>query len=207
MAEFLRGFDRAMQAIDTQKPENPVAIRDLLADRIRKSWNFRRLGREKGMTSETHAGNALNAMFYQPYRIVTIGRPSLPDNWNGLDLDMATLVGLVTSAPSSGYIATLFLNLIESSPRACLLPFVVQATAGWCAAYDIDSNFWLEKEFGSRVCGWLDRTFTADSAAEAALPEVEEDLLKCLDVLIRSGVAQAREIEQRIAGIVPRKTA
>ena len=24
MAEFLRGFDRAMQAIDTKKPENPV---------------------------------------------------------------------------------------------------------------------------------------------------------------------------------------
>jgi hypothetical protein len=28
---------------------------------------------------------------------------------------------------------------------------------------------------------------------------VKDDLLKCLDVLIRSGVAQAREIEQRIA--------
>ena len=52
MAEFLRGFDRAMQAIDTKKPENPVAVRELLAERIRKSWNYRRLGREKGMTSE-----------------------------------------------------------------------------------------------------------------------------------------------------------
>ena len=110
MAEFLRGFDRAMQAIDTKKPEDLVAVRALLADRIRKSWNFKRLGREKGMTSETHAGNALNAMFYQPYRLANHGRPSLPDNWNGLDFNMTTLAGLVTPAPSSGYIATLFLN-------------------------------------------------------------------------------------------------
>jgi hypothetical protein len=64
MAEFMRGFDRAMQAIDTRKPENPVAVRALLADRIRQGWNFRRLGSEKGFTSETHAGDALNAMFY-----------------------------------------------------------------------------------------------------------------------------------------------
>ena len=60
MAEFLRGFDRAMQAIDTKKSDNPVAVRDVLANRIRKSWNFKRLGREKGMTSESHAGDALN---------------------------------------------------------------------------------------------------------------------------------------------------
>ena len=116
MAEFLRGFDRAMQAIDTKKPENPVAVRDLLAERIRKSWNYKRLGREKGMTSESHAGDALNAMFYQPHRIANRGRPSIPSNWEGLDPNMPTLVDLVVSASTSGYIATLFLNLIQSSP-------------------------------------------------------------------------------------------
>ena len=68
MAEFLRGFDRAVQAIDTKKPESPVAVRELLATRIRQGWNLKRLGREKGFTSETHAGDALNAMFYQPPR-------------------------------------------------------------------------------------------------------------------------------------------
>jgi hypothetical protein len=203
MAEFLRGFDRAMQAIDTKKPENPVAVRELLADRIRKSWNYKRLGREKGLTSESHAGDALNAMFYQPHRLANRGRPSIPDNWDGLDPNMPTLVGLVMSAPTSGYIATLFLNLVESSPRAALLPFVVEALTAWCTAYGVDTNFWSEKEFGGRVCTWLDRTFTADPASVTALAEVEDELLKCLDVLIRSGVAQARDIEQRIASMAP----
>ena len=203
MAEFLRGFDRAMQAIDTKKPENPAAFRELLADHIRKGWNYKRLGREKGTTSESHAGDALNAMFYQPHRIANRGHPSIPDNWEGLDSNMPTLVGLAVSAATSGYIATLFLNLIESSPRGALLPFVVEALTAWCAAYGVDTNFWSEKEFGGRVCVWLDRTFTADPATATDFGEVEERLLRCLDVLVRSGVAQAKEVEQRIASMSP----
>ena len=207
MAEFLRGFDRAMQAIDTKKPENPLAVRALLADRIRHGWNFERLAEEKGFTSETHAGDALNAMFYQPHRLANRGRPTIPDNWDGLDGTMPTLTALVTAAPSSGYLATLFLNLVESSPRVVLLPFVVEATTAWCSAYGVDTNFWSEKEIGGRVCAWLDRTFTAGPTSVGMLPEVAEDLMKCLDILIRSGVAQAREIEEQIAarfGTTPR---
>jgi hypothetical protein len=185
MAAFLRGFDRAMQAIDTKKPEDPVAVRALLAGRIRRGWNFERLQREKGFTSETHAGDALNAMFYQAPRIANNGRPSIPDNWDGLDATMPTLIALVTGAPSSGYLATLFLNLVESTPRAVLLPVVVKAMTAWCSAYGVDTNFWSEKEIGGRVCAWLDRAFTADSTSVGMLPEVAEDLMKSLDVLIR----------------------
>jgi energy-coupling factor transporter ATP-binding protein EcfA2 len=207
MAEFLRGFDRAIQAIDTKKPENPVAVRVFFADRIRQGWNYKRLGYEKGTTSESHAGDALNAMFYQPPRFANHGRPSIPDNWTGLDASMPVLTALVTGAPTSGYLASLFLNLVQSSPRPALLPFVVQATTAWCSAYGVDTNFWLEKEIGSRVCAWLDRTF-ADSASAEVLLEIADELLKCLDTLIRSGIAQARDIEDRIAGIgQSRKTA
>jgi hypothetical protein len=208
MATFLRGFDRAMQALDTKKPENPVAVRTLLADRIRRSWNFKRLGCEKGFTSETHAGDALNAMFYQPPRIANNGRPSIPDNWSGLDGTKPTLTELVTGAPSSGYLATLFLNLVEPSPRAALLPFVLQAATAWCSAYGAETNFWSEKDIGGRLCAWLERTFSADATCVRVLPEVTEDLLKCLDILIRSGVAPAREIEEHIAtrfGIPPER--
>ena len=52
-------------------------------------------------------------MFYQPHRIATRGQPSIPGNWEGLDANMPVLVNLVASAPTSGYIATLFLNIIQ----------------------------------------------------------------------------------------------
>jgi hypothetical protein len=202
-AEFLRGFDRAVQAIDTRKPENPVAVRTLLADRIRNGWNFKRLAHQNGFTSETHAGDALCAMFYQPSRFASRGAPSVPDNWSGLDESMPTLTALVMGAPASGYLATLFLNLVESSPRAALLPFVVQATTAWCSAYGVDTNFWSERGIGGRVCAWLDRTFTADPTSPGVLPELAGDLINCLDILVRSGVAQAREVEERIASKLP----
>jgi hypothetical protein len=54
--------------------------------------------------------------------------------------------------------------------------------------------------FGRRVCAWLDRTLTPDSTCSGVLRGVAEDLMKCLDILIQSGVAQAREIEERIVG-------
>jgi hypothetical protein len=78
----------------------------------------------------------------------------------------------------------------------------------WCSAHGVDTNFWSERDIGGRVCAWLERTLTADSTSASVLPGVAEDLMKYLDNLIRSGVAQAREIEERITGLAPsRKTA
>ncbi len=140
-------------------------------------------------------------MFYQPPRFSVQGRPSIPDNWSGLDANLPTLTALVTGAPSSGYLALLFMNLVESSPRVALMPFVVQAATAWCSAYRVDSNFWSEKEIGGRVCAWFDRTISADPASAGVLPRFTTDLLECLDILVRSGVASAREIEERIANM------
>lgn len=198
MAEFLRGYDRAMFATNTKQPENPLAIRTVLAHRIRQGRNFEGLRREKSITTETHAGDALNAMFFQPPYIANGGRPNIPANWVSLDIFMPTLTALVTDAPSSGYLVMLFLNLVGFSHRAALIPFVVQATTAWSSAYGVDINFWSEKNIGSRVCTWLERTFEIDSTSASVLSEVTDDLTKSLDILIRSGVAQANEIEERI---------
>jgi hypothetical protein len=207
MAPFVRGFDRATLAIDTKTPENPAEVRRLLANRIKQGWNFRRYEREKTFSSERHAGDALTAMFYQASSFFNTGRPSTPANWDGLDATISTLTELVTEAGSSGYLAVLFLNLVGSSPRAALLPYIVKAMTAWCAAYGADTNFWSEKDIGGRTCSWLALTFDADPQATAALSEVSEDLLRCLDILVRAGVAQAAEIEERFTGIANRKSA
>ncbi|MET4198638.1 hypothetical protein [Bradyrhizobium sp. LA6.12] len=199
MASFLRGYDSATVATDTRDPENPTHVRELFAARIKLTWNYRRLGREKGFNSETHAGDALTAMFYQPSRWAGTARPTIPVNWPGLQATMATLTDLVVGAPSSGYLATLFLNLIESSHDKALTPFVVQAMTAWCSAYGIDRNFWAEKNIGSRVCAWLDRTLANDATSHAAvLVDRVDELFKSLDVLVQSGVAQARIVEEKI---------
>ncbi|MBR0965683.1 hypothetical protein JQ554_15425 [Bradyrhizobium diazoefficiens] len=199
MASFLRGYDRATVATDTKNPENPSAVRALLADRIKRTWNYRRLGRDKEFTSETHAGDALNAMFYQPSRWANTGRPTIPNNWPGLQTSIAMLTELVVGAPTSGYLASLFLNLVESSHDKALVPFVAQAMASWCSAYGVDRNFWAEKNIGSRVCTWFDAVLTNDATALAAFTDRVDELFRCLDILVQSGVAQARILEEKIA--------
>jgi hypothetical protein len=198
-ATFLRGFDRATLAINTGTPESPAAVRAFLADRVRRSRSFRRLRHEKSMMAESHLGDAIFALFYQPSRWDHQGKANIPHGWSGLLETMPMLTQLVQDAPASGYVATAFLTLIESSPRAALLPSVVAAMSAWCSAYGIDANFWSEKVIGTRVCAWLDRTLEQDAAATvAAVSFVRLELSRCLDVLTRSGVAQARELEDRL---------
>jgi hypothetical protein len=174
-------------------------VRALLADRVRRSKSFRRLRYEKSIMAETHLGDAIAALFYQPSRWAHQGKANTPQGWSGLLETMPTLTQLVQDAPASGYFATAFLTLIESSPRAALLPCVVAAMSAWCSAYGTDANFWSEKAIGTRVCAWLDSTLKQDAAATlAAVSFVRQELSRCLDVLTRSGVAQARELEDRL---------
>ena len=112
---------------------------------------------------------------------------------------MPTLTALVEDAPPSGYLAVLFLNLVESSPTASLLPFVVQAMTAWCAVYGVDANFWSEREIGPRICAWLEQMLDSDPAAARAVAGFRDRLAACLDVLILSGVAQASALEGRIS--------
>jgi hypothetical protein len=201
-AAFLRGFDRATLATDTKFPDNPAGVRRMIANRIKEGWNYRRFEDEKTFMSETHAGDVLTAMYYQPPAFMNNGNMSLPAKWTGLDATIETLTELAVGAPTSGYIAELFLNVIKTSPRGALLPFVIAAAAAWGMAYGTDVNFWSEREVGGRLCGWVERTLDEDQTCISKIIEVRDALFKCLDVLVRSGVAQASDVENRIVQLL-----
>lgn len=202
-AAFLRGFDRATLAVDTKNPEDPAAVRCLIAERITEGWNYRRFEDEKTFMSETHAGDALTAMYYQPPAFVNSGQTTLPAKWQGLDATIETLTRLAVGAPTSGYIAELFLNVIKTSPRGALLPFVVSAATAWGRVYATDTNFWSERDIGGRFCAWIERTIDEDPACLPKIDEVRVELFACLDLLVRSGVAQASDVESRIVDLRP----
>ena len=207
-AAFLRGFDRSTLATDTKFPETPAAVRRVIADRIKDGWNYRRFEDEKTFTSETHAGDALTAIYYQPPAFMNFGQTSLPAKWIGLDATIEALTELAVGAPASGYIAELFLNMIKTSPRAALLPFVVTAATAWGRPTEPTSTSGRSEMFW-RTPMWLDRgTIDEDPTCASKIVEVRYALFTCLDVLVRSSVAQASEVENRILRLLPdRKTA
>lgn len=206
-AGFLRGFDRATLAINTSDPEDPAAVRRLVSDRMRQGWGFKRAAREKGTTVESHFGDAVHAMFYHGSHWGRPTRPLLPERWPGLQATFPTLASMAKDAGTSVYVANLFLNLVESSPTISLLPAVTETVTAWCSAYGADANFWAEWGIGDRVCRWLEQELATDEASVVALDGVQE-LLRSLDVLIRSGVPRAREIEEKIVRLaLSRKSA
>ena len=201
MAAFLRGFDRATLAPDMPRPENAAGVRSLFVERLRRSRRMEDLNDRQSFRAEVHLGDALTALFYQPARFMHAGRPHIPEHWDGLFDVMHILTPIVTSAPQSGYLAVLFLTLIESNPSPAFLPAVVAITSAWCEVHPVGANFWTnEHQLGHRICEWITRALDDEVAAAPILHQVRDDLGRCLDVLVRSGIASARTLEGRLSG-------
>jgi hypothetical protein len=199
-ASLLRGFDRSTRAPDTPQPQNPAGVRSLISKRMQRTRSMQNLSyRDTSFTAETHLGDALNAMFYQPPRFMNRGRADFPDRWDGLLETMPVLTPIVTSFLQSGYLAVVFLTVIENSPRAAFLPHMVEAVSAWRKIPAAGANCWNEHQVGDRICEWIERTLSGDPDAANVLPQVRDELGKCLDVLVRSGVASARALETQLA--------
>lgn len=198
---FLIGFDRVVFSNTDPDVTGLVHARAFLAERMKAGRNWRYISGEKQYTAEMHLGHALTAMFFHPPRYLGSQdpRPYLPAHCKQVIAFMPALTGLAKAAPCSGYIAALFLNLIETSPDPALFPFVLDAVEEWVRAFGIDADFWTEKRVGSRVCAWLDAAAPSPGALLSRVPEHRDRLLKCLDIMVRAGVAQAQDFENRAA--------
>ena len=197
MGAFLRGFDRATIATDMPQPENPVGVRSLFAERLQRGRRMRDLNYRASFSAETHLGDALHAMFYQPSQFMRARRAHILERWDGVLQTMPVLTPLVTSASQSGYLAVVFLTLMESYPSAALLPAMTEVTSA--------TNFWNEHQVGHRICEWIDRALSDGDDDANVLAHVRDDLGRCLDVLVRSGIASGRPLEARIAADGPLK--
>ncbi len=197
---FLRGFDRATIATDMPQPENPAGVRSLFVERLLRGHRARSLSDRESFTAEHHLGDALHALFYQPASFVRT-RPHVPDSWNGLLENTPILMPLLVSFPQSGYLAVVFLTLMETYPCPTLLPAMVQACSAWRRVHAVGAHFWNnEHRVGHRICEWINRAMDDEFAGAENFAELRDDLSQCLDVLVRSGIASARDLEARLSG-------
>jgi hypothetical protein len=54
------------------------------------------------------------------------------------------------------------------------------------------------KQFGHRICAWIDQVLSNDAKTFGDTPELRDELIGCLDFMISAGVTQAHELEMRI---------
>jgi len=192
---FLNGFDRATSIDPANSAAKPVAVRALVAERLMRGRCWRRVTEKKSSSAEVHLGHALHALFFHHPLMGGKGRPYLPERCARLPEFMPTLTAVVVAAPLSGYVAWLFLGLIETYPGAALLPYMVKAAAAWANARGVDPVFWSEQQAGRRVCAWITAVLDEDPDSLRRVPGLREPLMTSLDIMIRSGVTQARDLE------------
>lgn len=195
LAKLLHGFDSAVHSSDAHKPLDMFALRRAIAARLQRAWLYERLGREKSFSCEIRLGDALRAMFYQVpgYHLGPRPRPRPPADFAHV---LPTLAGLVKGAPASGYLAILFLDLVELWPNPDALPSVLEVLIGWCDARGADVGFWGNYDIGVRTSAWFATVLAAEKPSLTA--QQLSDLRSALDILVRAGVAQARTLEDFI---------
>lgn len=200
-SQLLEGFDRATLASDTAKSDNPVAIREAIIQRLVVTRNYERTKRDIGLSTESHAASAYKALFFLTPGYFKPSKAIVPADWPGLAEVMPALTSFVTGAPGSGYLASVFLSLIEVSPRRTLVPFMVRAMTAWCEKYDASDTFWLGNGMGGRVIDWLDQALSDDTGKVSLATSDIDTLLASLSILVRAGVARATDLEVRLSAL------
>ena len=116
-----------------------------------------------------------------------------------LDPFLPVLEKLVESGPSL-FVAIVTLNLLEVSPRSAHLPFMVTAAMTWLESYPNDSDFWVDHGIGRRVCVWIEEVRRQEPSLLDRDKPVRFDVDRLLAALISLGVADARRLEEALAG-------
>ena len=123
---FLNGLDQTTP-IGAEGDLPVVAVRRMFAKHLIRGRRWQYRSQEKSLTAEIHLGHALCAMFFHTPRLgIAEPRAHVPDRWQLLPICMPVFDGLVAAAPLSGYVADLFLKIVETSPTGPVLPYVVR---------------------------------------------------------------------------------
>lgn len=144
-----------------------------------------------------HLADLVSAFFYHRTNLQMSNRPSFQSGWAGITQTFPTLVDLIVAAPTSGYLATAFLDVLESAFLPDILPHVARALTAWGTAYGVDTAFWQYRNVGPRACSWLDKVLTSHAAA-ASDAALQSTLSAILDIMVRSGVGEASQIERKL---------
>ena len=200
MTQFLRGVDAVYFNNSIFQEPIAISIRSALANRLMASDGWKRLGRSRSASIEIHIGSAIATLFFNDHGYLQPAKCYLlPKGVDRLDPFLPVLEKLVESGPSL-FIAIVTLNLLEVSPRSAHLPFMVAAAMTWLKSYPNDSDFWVDHGIGRRVCVWIEEVRRQEPSLLDTDKPARFDMDRLLAALISLGVADAKRLEEVLAG-------
>jgi len=202
LPDFLRSLD--LVYFNHRTIEGPIAVtvRSTFAGRLMVSAGWKRLRGQRGSSIETHIGPAIAMLFFNDYS--GFGQPPQcylpPTCIDRLSPFLSVLETLVESGPSV-FVALVTLNLLEVSPQAGHLLFLVTAAKAWVRSYPQDTEFGVDYGIGRRVCVWLEHVQRIEPSQLRTHEPVRSHVDRLLGALVSLGVPEARQLEERLARV------
>ncbi|MBP7253988.1 MAG: hypothetical protein KBA75_10965 [Alphaproteobacteria bacterium] len=199
IAALLRSVDEVYFNDKGLHEAQAILIRATLARRMMTSRGWQRLARDQSYNIEMHIAPAIAVLFFNNHL------HSLPPSCylfqkgiDKLDPFLPVLQELAADGPCL-FLALVILNLVEVSPRAAHLPFVVASGKAWLTGYPDDSSFWIDHGIGRRWCLWVGTVLNLDPGVLAENQVLHGDIELLLAGLVRVGVSEAHNLEKTLA--------
>lgn len=174
-----------------------VALRTVFADRLAKSYGWKRIQRSTSTGIEMHLGPAVATLFFNEFVWSQSPRCYLPANFVARSLPFVPLLQRQFIAAPCLFVALCLMNWVEAAPTSEHLPLVVAFSAAAVATRPDDKAFWIEHGIGGRICGWLTGRFDADPTSLSAHRSVIDHTLAHL---VAVGISEARYLEIKLIG-------
>lgn len=176
-----------------------VRIRARLAERVRASNSWRWMVRQRSTGVEMHLGPAIATLFLNDYGWTQPPKAYLPQAL--IERLTPFLPTLETCAVEGAtyFVAIVTLNLLEVSPRAAHLPFLLAAATSWWAAFPDATDFWIDHGIGRRVCALIEAARLSEPTVLAPGQALRDQVDRLLPAMVRVGVAEAARLEQAFA--------
>jgi hypothetical protein len=193
LSAFLLSVDRAYFERGALTASQTVQVRRYLMERLQQtslfSWNKDR----DELSVEMHLAPALATLCFND-KGFRQSKCYLPASFiERADVFLPSLEAFVKVC-TSPYLAIMYLNFMEVAPRAEQVPFVAACAAAWLDRFPDSDRFWIEWEFGQRICSVLVTIFqeAPEAFSDSIMPEIERVLSK----LVSLGTPHAHELEE-----------
>jgi hypothetical protein len=195
LSEFLLNVDRSYFERGALAAVQAVQIRGDVIKRLQETNLFARNRDREELSVETHLAPALATICFNDHGFRQT-KCYLPSSFiERADVFLPLLESFLRDC-TTPYVALMYLNFMEVAPRPEHASFVASCAGIWLGRFPESDRFWIEWEFGRRICSVLSAIFqqAPEAFCDAVMPEVEPVLSK----LVSLGAPQAYELEQMI---------
>ena len=198
LTEFLRNVDVVYFNDSAIGDTQAVQIRSALLKRLLATNMWKWHVRERLTSTAFHFAPAVATLLFNNYS--NFQPPNCYLTPIGIDRLGPFLPLLTEVAGDAQFLLAIIvlLNLLEVAPRAEQLQVIVAAAKGWWAAHPDDRDFWIDHDFGRRLCSLTEVIFSHDPTPLRTGQPFRKDIDALLSNLVRVGVAEAHRLEQSL---------